>query len=85
MNFLRNCGWTCWSSSEVLQPELKIETEIESPVYDSVKTGKKQVEDTISNPLTKTIANPTGTMEFINPCYVKSAADIPNRGYQLPS
>ena len=75
MNFLRNCG-TCWSNSEVFEPEPKFESEIESPVYDSVKTNKKQVEDTISNPLTKTSANPSGTMEFINPCYVKSTADI---------
>ena len=75
MNFLRNCG-TCWSSSEVFEPESKFESEIESPVYDPVKTNKKQVEDTISNPSTKTSENRTGTMEIINPCYVKSAADI---------
>ena len=76
MNFLRNCG-RCWSSSEVSEPE--IETEIESPVYDPVydpSNDKKQVEERISNPSTRTITNPTGTMEIINPCYVKSAADI---------
>ena len=79
MNFVRKCGW-CWSSSEVLEPE--IETEIESPVYDPVydpsNNEKKQVEERISNPSTRTIANPSGTMEIINPCYVKSAADIQN-------
>ena len=76
MNFLRNCG-RCWSKSEVLEPE--IETEIESPVYDPVydpTNDKKQDEERISNPSTRTITNPTGTMEIINPCYVKSAADI---------
>lgn len=77
MNFFRKCG-RCWSSSEVLEPE--IETEIESPVYDPVydpvNTDRNQVEERISNPSTRTIANPTGTMEIINPCYVKSAADI---------
>ena len=77
MNFIRNCG-TCWSSSEVLEPESKMETEIESPVYDSVQSMTQQVEDTISNPLAKTSANPTGTTEIINPCYVQSAADIKN-------
>ena len=76
MNFLRNCG-TCWSSSEVLEPVTKMETEIESPVYDSVQS-MTQVENPISNPLTKTSANPTGTTEIINPCYVQSAADIKN-------
>ena len=76
MNFLRNCG-TCWSSSEVLEPESKMETEIESPVYDSVQS-MTQVENPISNPSTKTSTNPTGTTEIINPCYVQSAADIKN-------
>ena len=78
MNFFRKCG-RCWSTTEVFEPE--IETEIESPVYDPVydpSNDKKKVEEQISNLSTRTIANPSGTMEIINPCYVKSAADIQN-------
>ena len=69
MNFLRNCR-RCRSGSE---PEIE---EIESPVYDKNNTGNKKVEEKVSNPITKTIDNPTGTTETINPGYVANAADI---------
>ena len=69
MNFLRKCG-RCRSGSE---PEIE---EIESPVYDKNNTGNKKVEEKVSNPITKTIDNPTGTTETFNPGYVGNAADI---------
>ena len=73
MNFFRNCG-RCWRNYDENKSE--IATEIENPVYDSEAMGKQKVIEQISNPSTKTSANPTGTMEIINSCYVKAATDI---------
>ena len=69
MNFLRKCG-RCRSGSE------SDIAEIESPVYDKNNIGNKKLEEKVSNPITKTIDNPTGTTETINPGYVENAADI---------